>query len=87
MGLILLGMIERVRLLGWVAATIALAAVLAGCADEAEPTPDPDPSPTAPPTEKVPALDQGSVGSEGLDIRYLDSDGKIKTLKVKDFPH
>ena len=34
----------------------------------------------------MPSLDPGSVGSEGLDIRYLDSDGKIKTLKVKDFP-
>ena len=31
-------------------ATIALAAVLAGCADDPEPTPDPTPSPTAPPS-------------------------------------
>ena len=75
-------MLDHVRLLGWVAATIALAAVLAGCADQPEPTPDPSPSPTAPPT----ALDPGSVGSEGLDIRYLHSDGTIKVLKVKDFP-
>ena len=34
----------------------------------------------------MPPLDPTPVGSEGMDIRYLDSDGKIKTLKVKDFP-
>jgi len=87
MGFILLGMLDLVRHLGWAAATIALAGVLAGCADDPEPAPDPSPSPSAPPSAQVPSLDPGSVGSEGLDIRYLDSDGKIKTLKVKDFPH
>jgi hypothetical protein len=86
MGFILLGMLDGVRPLGWAVATIALAAVLAGCGDGPEPTPHPTPDPTAPPSPKGPRLDPGSVGSEGLDIRYLDSDGKIKTLKVKDFP-
>ena len=84
MGFIVIGMLDHVRLLGWVAATMALAGVLAGCADE--PKPEPTPGPTAPPSAKVPAVDPGSVGSEGLDIRYLDADGKVKTLKVKDFP-
>jgi hypothetical protein len=86
MGFILLGMLDLVRPLGWAAATIALTAMLAGCADDAEPTPDPTPSPTAPPSAEVPPLDPAAMGGEGLDIRYLDSDGKIKTLKVKDFP-
>ena len=81
-------MLDLVRPLDWAAvATIALVAVLAGCADDPEPTPDPTPSPTAPPSAEVPRLDPGSVGGVGMDIRYLDSDGKIKTLKVKDFPH
>ena len=86
MGFILLGMLDGVRPLGWAVATIALAAVLAGCGDGPQLTPDPTAGPTAPPSATVPTLDPGSVGSEGLDIRYLDSDGKIKTLKVKDFP-
>ena len=74
------------RWLGWVVATLAVAAVLAGCADRPEPTPDPTPSPAAPPSATVRPLDRGSVGSEGLDIRYLDPDGQIKTLQVEDFP-
>jgi len=74
------------RLLGWLVAPVVLAGVLAGCADEPEPTSTPTASPTAPRRATVPALDRGSAGSEGLDIRYLDSDGKIKTLKAKDFP-
>ena len=79
-------MLDLVRPLGWAVAAIALAAMLAGCADDPEPTPEPTPSPTAPPSAEVPAPELGSIGGEGLDIRYLDSDGKIKTLKVKDFP-
>jgi hypothetical protein len=85
MGLILLAKLDCMRLLGWVVATCAVAAILAGCADKPEPTPDPPPSPTTTPSATVPPLDPRSVGSEGLDIRYLGADGRIKTLKVTDF--
>lgn len=59
-------------------AALALTAVLAGCADVGL-------TPVAPPTP-APTVPSVSLGGEGLDVRYLDQDGTIKTLRVEEFP-
>lgn len=43
-------------------------------------------TPAAPAGPTLPPLDDRSFGSTGLDIRYLDRDGTLKTLRVRDFP-
>jgi len=56
---------------------------LGGC-DRSEPA-SPPPAPTpAPSTGSVAPV--SPVGSEGLTVRYLDADGKIRTLDVENFP-
>ena len=62
-------------------AALVATATLAGCANDSVPEapPTPSPSPSALPIS-VPA------GADGLDVRYLDKDGQVKTLRVKDFP-
>jgi hypothetical protein len=70
---------------------LALGAVVTACSDErgpgaeATPTASDEPtasaSPSTPPTSAV-----TDAGTGGLTIRYLDADGKIKTVRVEDFP-
>jgi hypothetical protein len=73
-----------------------MGAIMTGCSDDAgqasQPTPSPSvPGPTAsgstqdsgPSAEPLPATAPAASG--GLTIRYLDSDGKIKTVRVEDF--
>jgi hypothetical protein len=81
---------KAVRLAGTV---LALGVIMAGCGDDRRP--DAATSPTA--GQQSPA--SSSPGSEtiaprgtggepgGLTIRYLDTEKKIKTLRVEDFPH
>ena len=61
---------------------LVAAAALAGCADDPAPE-SPPPTPSASPSARPTAV---PMGSEGLNLRYLDEDGEIKTLEVKDFP-
>jgi hypothetical protein len=72
-------------------AVLAMGALVTGCSDDrgpgAEGTPMASDKPTAsaspstPPTSTV-----TDAGTGGLTIRYLDADGKIKTVRVEDFP-
>jgi len=72
-----------------------MGAIMTGCSDDAGKAFQPTPSPSAP----VPASgskpssgpsakhlpSEAPAASGGLTIRYLDSDGKIKTVRVEDF--
>jgi len=68
--------------------------VLAGCTPAAE-VPEPQAPPSTPETPPTPGrpvaspgagtVDTSGVGTSGLNIRYLDKDGKTRTLEVKDF--
>jgi hypothetical protein len=60
-------------------------ALLGGCSTAAD---EPAPTPTSPATPSSTPLDpDGSAAHPGgMTIRYLDKDGKIKTLPVEDFP-
>ena len=79
---------RAVRIAG---ALLALGALVAACSDDREPGAETTPtasdkptasaSPSTPPTSTVSA-----AGTGGLTIRYLDADGKIKTVRVEDFP-
>lgn len=73
------------------ALAVALVAVLSACSvgDEAADGPSPAPSrPASSPTTRITvAPTDVTAGVEGLDIRYLDHTGRIKTLRVEDFPH
>jgi hypothetical protein len=76
---------------------LALGALVAACGDDREPgaettgaettpptasdSPTASASPSTPPTSTV-----TGAGTGGLTIRYLDTDGKIKTVRVEDFP-
>jgi hypothetical protein len=73
-----------------------MGAIMAGCSDDAgrasQPTPSAsEPVPTAsgspqssgPSAKPLPTT--APIASGGLTIRYLDSDGKIKTVRVEDF--
>lgn len=44
------------------------------------------PSGTRPTAPKTPLIQPDLPGPAGLDVRYLDTDGEIKKLDVKDFP-
>jgi hypothetical protein len=82
------------RVLRLFCALVAAAALLAGCSDDAARPESPStPAATAPPASAPPSAAprdpvpaSTSVGSEGLTVRYLDADGKIRTLQPKDFP-
>ena len=65
-----------------------LVAALSACsgssaAPEREPTPAPSPLPSTPSRDQ-PVDTTTSTG--GLDVRYLDDDGAVKTVKVRSFP-
>ncbi len=80
------------RVLRLACALLAAAALLVGCSDEESrpesPTPSASASPTPLPSGTAPSIPSaaGSVGSDGFTVRYLDSDGQVKTLQPKDFP-
>jgi hypothetical protein len=75
-------------------ALLALGALVAACSNDREPgaestgaetTPSASEKPTGSgtPSALPPTALSGAAG--GLTIRYLDTDGKIKTLRVEDF--
>src|SRR5215212_5274060 len=75
---------------------LAMGAIMTGCSDDAGRASQPPPSssvsgPTAPastpssgPSAKPPST-AAPIASGGLTIRFLDSDGNIKTVRVEDF--
>ncbi len=73
---------------------LALAGLaLAGCVaapsgDPAEVTPTPGRSPQAGPTPPATPLPTAAGQTEvrGLDVRYVDADGRFRVLRVEDFP-
>lgn len=63
-----------------------LCAGLTGCTPPAEGG-TASPGATAhPSTSPTPEQAEAETGVGGLDIRYLDADGRVKKLDVKDFP-
>jgi len=61
----------------------------AGREAETKPAPPTEPAqstPAAPPTPIAPRIKADLPGPAGLDVRYLDADGEVKRLGVKDFP-
>jgi multidrug efflux pump subunit AcrA (membrane-fusion protein) len=79
------------KILGWAAvAALVVAGALAGRAwssgtgAEAAPGRPTAPSAPAQPSRATPSGD--AVPPVGLNVRYLDSDGKVKRLDVRDFP-
>jgi hypothetical protein len=73
-----------------------MGAIMTGCSDDAGQASQPASSPSVPghtsagstqssgpSTEPLPST--APTASGGLTIRYLDSDGKIKTVPVEDF--
>lgn len=70
-----------------VLAGFALAAALVGCSSSASDRQGSSPEPTGP-THPAPSADPSPPGTStvgGWDIHYRE-DGKIKVLKVEDFP-
>jgi len=72
-----------------------MGAIMTGCSDDVGKASEPTPSPSVPvpasgskpstgPSAK-PLPTEAPAASGGLTIRYLDSDGKIKTVRVEDF--
>lgn len=79
------------KILGWAAvAALVVAGALAGRAwssgagAEAAPGGPAAPSAPARPSHAAPLPD--AVPPVGLNVRYLDPDGKVKRLDVRDFP-
>jgi len=69
----------RRRPVAAVIGAILLSSGLTGC-DQGGPTsPPPVPAPSV-------GVSIAPAGSEGLNVRYLDADGKIQSLDVEDFP-
>jgi multidrug efflux pump subunit AcrA (membrane-fusion protein) len=80
---------RAVRIAG---AVLALGALVAACSDDREPGAETTPTASDQPTTSAspstpPPATVTAAGAGGLTIRYLDADGKIKTLRVEDFPH
>jgi hypothetical protein len=74
---------------------LAMGVIMTGCSDNAGepsqttpspsvPVPVPGSTPSSGPSAK-PLPTKAPPASGGLTIRYLDSDGKIKTVRVEDF--
>jgi hypothetical protein len=85
------------RLAGIAGVLLVLGAIVSGCSDDIEPAAEPTSapptaarttSPSGQPDQSVKPLRAEELGGPGgMTIRYLDSDGKIKTIRVEDFPH
>ena len=73
-----------------VAGLVAGVAALAGCAHASVPADPPPSTPTATSPAPTPTLRTtvpiSGAGSDGLTVRYLGPDGKVKTLPAEDFP-
>ena len=68
-------------------AAVVVAVVLSGWTrSSAEPAPATAPQAAPTPRARVALVDPAAAGSGGLNIRYLDEDGKIQRLDVKDLP-
>jgi hypothetical protein len=72
-------------------ALLALGAFVAACSDDREPGAETTPTASDQPTSSAspstpPDSTATDAGTGGLTIRYLDADGKIKTVRVEDFP-
>lgn len=69
---------------------LAAGAILTGCSDDSSPAEQPASAPPSPPQtappSPAPLRTAAPAGTGGMTIRYLDSDGKIKTVRVEDFP-
>jgi hypothetical protein len=70
---------------------LALGALVAACSGDREPgaetTPTASDGPTASASPSIPPTSTVTdAGTGGLTIRYLDAEGKIKTVRVEDFP-
>jgi hypothetical protein len=64
-----------------------VAVVLSGWTrSSAEPAPATAPQAAPTPTAKVVPVDPAAAGPGGLNIRYLDENGKIQRLDVQDLP-
>lgn len=83
------------NLIGPGCVAVLVVAAVTGCGLIAQPeVPEPQSgpssalSPTATPTGPAssPSIDTAGVVPGGMDVRYLDPDGTVKELKVKDFP-
>ena len=71
------------------AGLVAALAALAGCTDTSEPAaPTPStPAASAPAASTDrPSVRTSGAGSDGLTVRYLGPDGKVRTLPAEDFP-
>ena len=70
---------------------------MSGCTDGPEPVTEPTSAVTTPAPTTSPSVDRSRLakpsgktdlaGPGGMTIRYLDSDGKINTIRVEDLPH
>jgi ABC-type glycerol-3-phosphate transport system substrate-binding protein len=72
-------------------ALLALGALVAACSGDREPGADTTPTASHNPTASAgpstpPKSTVNDAESGGLTIRYLGADGKIKTVRVEDFP-
>ena len=69
---------------------LAAGVIMTGCSDDSSPLEQPTSAPPSPPGTATPSLAPlrtvAPAGTGGMTIRYLDSDGKIKTVRVEDFP-
>jgi hypothetical protein len=73
---------------------LAAGVIMTGCSDDSQPErPTSDPPPPVPSTpsstatpSRAPWRSTAPAGTSGMTVRYLDSDGKIKTVRVEDFP-
>jgi hypothetical protein len=85
------------RAAGIASVVLVLGAIMSGCSDDPETAAQPT-SATPPPAPTTSPSTEGSRPAKplrathpaepgGLTIRYLDSDGKIKTIRVEDLPH
>ena len=80
-------------------AVVVLAVALGGCGDPAAPTPAAPPTSAPAPSTSAPSAPASSpapsaralpravdAGSDGLTVRYLGEDGRVRTVPVEDFP-
>jgi hypothetical protein len=75
---------------------LGLVVIMSGCSDDTKPAAEPTSAastraPAASPTSRTdpaagPLRTTDLAAPGGMTIRYLDSDGKIKTIRVEDLP-
>jgi hypothetical protein len=85
------------RAAGIASVVLGLGAIMSGCTDGPEQVTEPTSAVTTPAPTTSPSAERSRLanplgttdlaGPGGMTIRYLDSDGKIKTIRVEDLPH